>query len=68
MVKTVEAFFDGEVLRPTEPLELAPNTKVRITVEVGEASRREPSLPTREQPHGHGQSGMAHIEKPCSPT
>ena len=43
MVKIVEAFFDGEVLRPAEPLELAPNTRVRITVEVGEAPRREPA-------------------------
>ena len=42
MVKTVDAFFDGEVLHPAEPLELAPNTRVRITVEAAEAADREP--------------------------
>ena len=33
MSKTPEAVFDGEVLRPDEPLELEPNTRVRITIE-----------------------------------
>jgi predicted DNA-binding antitoxin AbrB/MazE fold protein len=33
MSKTLEAIFDGEVLRPAEPLELAPDTRVRITIE-----------------------------------
>lgn len=40
MSKTVEAVFDGEVLRPEEPLELKANTRVRITVE--ESSAPEP--------------------------
>ena len=33
MTKTIEAVFDGENLRPDEPLELAPNTRVRVTIE-----------------------------------
>jgi predicted DNA-binding antitoxin AbrB/MazE fold protein len=33
MVKTLEAVFDGTVLRPIEPLSLQPNTRVRITIE-----------------------------------
>ncbi len=33
MVKTLEAVFDGTVFHPEEPLALAPNTRVRITVE-----------------------------------
>jgi predicted DNA-binding antitoxin AbrB/MazE fold protein len=33
MTKTLEAVFDGQVLRPDEPLDLRPNTRVRITVE-----------------------------------
>ena len=33
MVKTIEALFDGTVLHPDEPLALAPNTRVRITIE-----------------------------------
>jgi predicted DNA-binding antitoxin AbrB/MazE fold protein len=33
MPKTVEAIFDGEVLRPTESMDIKPHTRVRITVE-----------------------------------
>ncbi len=33
MTQTLEAVFDGEVLCPQEPLELEPNTRVRIVVE-----------------------------------
>jgi hypothetical protein len=33
MTATLNAVFDGEVLRPEEPLALPPNTRVRITVE-----------------------------------
>jgi hypothetical protein len=40
MVRTIEAFFDGEVLRPENPLALEPNTRVRITIETVEPSPR----------------------------
>lgn len=33
MSQTVEAIFDGTVLRPDQPIELEPNTRVRITIE-----------------------------------
>ena len=33
MVKTIEAFFDGTVFHPTEAIALAPNTRVRMTIE-----------------------------------
>lgn len=33
MTKTIEATFDGVVFRPAEPIALAPNTPVRLTVE-----------------------------------
>ena len=33
MVETLEAIFDGKVLRPERPLTLEPNTRVRITIE-----------------------------------
>jgi hypothetical protein len=33
MKRTVTATFDGEVLRTDEPVDLEPNTKVRITIE-----------------------------------
>ena len=36
MTRTVTATFDGEVLRPDEPIGLEPNTKVRITIEASE--------------------------------
>ena len=34
MTKTIEAVFDGVTLHPEEPLELAPNTRVRLTIEL----------------------------------
>jgi plasmid stability protein len=34
MNQTVEAVFDGTILRPETALELEPNTRVRLTVEV----------------------------------
>ncbi len=33
MTKTLEATYDGEVLRPQEPLDLEPQTRVRLTIE-----------------------------------
>jgi hypothetical protein len=33
MTTTVYAMFDGEVLRLDEPVPLAPNTRVRVTIE-----------------------------------
>ncbi|MGH9397211.1 MAG: antitoxin family protein, partial [Terriglobia bacterium] len=33
MTKIIEALFDGVALRPDEPLELPPNTRVRLTIE-----------------------------------
>ncbi|MBI3740351.1 MAG: antitoxin family protein [Chloroflexi bacterium] len=36
MIKSIEAVFDGNVLRPDQPLGLEPNTRVRITVETTE--------------------------------
>lgn len=33
MIKKIDAVFDGEVFRPDDPLELEPQTRVRITIE-----------------------------------
>ncbi len=33
MPQTIDAIFDGQVLQPAEPVALAPNTRVRITIE-----------------------------------
>ncbi len=41
MIQTVDAFFDGTVLRPDTPLPLEANTRVRVTVE---------TLPAQVQP------------------
>ena len=38
MTKTLRATFDGQVLRPDEPLPLAPNTRVVITITTEEAT------------------------------
>ena len=43
MTTTIRATFDGEVLRPREPLHLPPNTEVLLTIE---------SEPAGEGPQG----------------
>jgi hypothetical protein len=42
MTKTLDAFYDGKTLLPEEPLDLQPNTRVRITVEIDSAPCAEP--------------------------
>jgi hypothetical protein len=42
MTQTVEALYDGSVLRPEKELKLEPNTRVRITVEVLPATQVNP--------------------------
>jgi predicted DNA-binding antitoxin AbrB/MazE fold protein len=39
MSKTIGALFDGQVLRPEEPLNLQPNTRVRITIESSDVDK-----------------------------
>ena len=36
MTRTLEAVYDGKVLRPIEPLDLQPNTRLRLTFEASE--------------------------------
>jgi len=43
MVTTIEAVFDGRVLRPEDPLTLEPNTRVRITIETPESRTEKPT-------------------------
>jgi predicted DNA-binding antitoxin AbrB/MazE fold protein len=38
MNQTLEATFDGQVFRPDQPIELEPNTRVRITIEAAKPS------------------------------
>jgi hypothetical protein len=42
MTQTIDAIYDGSVLRPESALPLEPNTRVRLTVEV---------LPSETPPH-----------------
>ncbi len=43
MKRDVQAYFDGEVLRPNEPLDLVPNRHYRVTVE-DEAPEGQPGI------------------------
>jgi hypothetical protein len=43
MSTTIRATFDGEVIRPDEPLSLPPNTRVLITIETTEEGGETPS-------------------------
>lgn len=36
MIKIVDAIFDGKVFHPDVPLDLTPNTKVKITIQLPE--------------------------------
>ena len=40
MSQTLDAVFDGGVFRPDRPIELEPNTRVRITIESATTSER----------------------------
>ena len=42
MTKIVHATFDGQVLRPDEPLALLPNTRVVVTIETLEECSASP--------------------------
>lgn len=39
MIKTIEAIFDGTVFRPTEKVDLEPETHVRIMIEAIELAK-----------------------------
>ncbi len=42
MSQTLEAIFDGSVFRPDSPVELEPNTRVRIIIESAETPEQKP--------------------------
>lgn len=44
MITTIEAIYDGAVLRPETALALEPNTRVRLTLEVLPSSAAAPSF------------------------
>ena len=42
MANVIEATYDGRVFCPDEPLDIAPNTRVRIAIEAVTANGEEP--------------------------
>ena len=64
---TIVAIYDGEVFRPTESVPLAPNTRVRLTIEVlstQRASSPRPNGPTDlEDPSGQSIGLDAHFPR-----
>jgi predicted DNA-binding antitoxin AbrB/MazE fold protein len=40
----IDATFDGEVFRPSQPVQLEPNTQVRLTVESSSSETTRPKL------------------------
>lgn len=40
MSKQIEAIYENGVLRPDEPLDLEPNTRVRVTIETPSGAQR----------------------------
>jgi predicted DNA-binding antitoxin AbrB/MazE fold protein len=45
MGQTIEAIYDGAVFRPTAPVKLKPNTRVRVTVSADEDKTVKTELP-----------------------
>lgn len=43
MSKRIQAIYDGAVLRPAEPLTLAPNTEVWVTIEDAQPAAETPA-------------------------
>ena len=42
MPHTIDAIYDGEVFRPSEPIDLKPNTRVKIIVALEEEDSEPP--------------------------
>lgn len=42
MPRTIDAVYDGKVFRPSEPVLLKPNTRVKIIVESEEEEKEQP--------------------------
>jgi predicted DNA-binding antitoxin AbrB/MazE fold protein len=59
MEKTIDATYDGEVFRPDEPIDLASNTKVTLTV--NEKPKKE-RLELVEMPKKPGGKPYAFLE------
>ena len=46
MTQSIAAVFDGMIFRPLEPVTLAPNTRVQITIVDTSLSAENPTLPS----------------------
>ena len=46
MTQSITAVFDGMIFRPLEPVRLAPNTRVQITITDTSLSAENPALPS----------------------
>lgn len=42
MSRTIDAVYDGQVFRPSEPVQLKPNTRVKIIVDTEEEEKEKP--------------------------
>jgi hypothetical protein len=62
MTRTVHARFDGEAFYPEEPLSIAPNTTVLLTVETSETAGIEPQAP----PEGRNGDSTPRLGEPYS--
>lgn len=62
MTQTLDATYEGQVLRPDQPVELAPNTRVRIAIETLDSPPRTASFrPTISSP-----TSMAQLPRPIA--
>jgi hypothetical protein len=53
MAQTVDVIFDGMVFRPFEPLDIAPNTRLQITLSLDGLDVVDPAEPLSRQGSGN---------------
>ncbi len=57
MAQSIVAIFDGIIFRPLEPVTLAPNTRVQITIADAGFPAETPALPSIDMPLNSQTSG-----------
>ena len=66
MGETIEAIFEGKVIRPKDPLPLEPSTRVRVTIERVEPEEGGVRRCIRARPHPHFE--ILHVRLKASET
>ena len=58
---TLNAHFDGKTIVPDEPLALAPNQKLRVTIETIDDARPAPTPPAGDRVFGRNRGALIRM-------